>query len=375
MQTDIHRFINMNAMQKDIIELCDGTKPMREIAEHVSPKRGENPEKTLPDIAGFFDYLEERECAFTGKINKEVPHVPERLTFLWVHVTYACNLQCRHCYSLGSLKDELTGKEVSTILDESSSCTDSLVILGGEPFCRDDITEIVEVASAHVGRVDLLTNGTLIDDEKAKILADLNINVQISLEGPDEESNDIIRGKNTFKRALKGIKRLKKQGVTPAVRMTLLKTNMNKIKKIVEFVNKEGLGPVTLGTLQKSQRAYNLVKDLDVTAEELMRAYRRMRELDPAGKYVRFEQVPGIQMRRELCSAGTGMLSVGADGSVYPCPGLMYPEFLAGNVKENPLEEIWKESPVLQKMRLYTTLPGCEECAVRYTCRGRHSEK
>ena len=55
--------------------------------------------------------------------------------------------------------------------------------------------------------------------------------------------------------------------------------------------------------------------------------------------------------KRNLCTAGVRILSIDAEGGVYPCSGLMYPEFLAGSVREDSLEKIWKESPVLKEMQ------------------------
>lgn len=374
--------ISVNAEGKNIIDICDGRKTILEITETISEIKKENPAENLGTILNFFRYMENKKFAFMNPVepDKFTPREADNLVSLWLNITYTCNLRCRHCHSsFGTpLEDELETEELIRIIKEASlfpGC--SLVISGGEPFCREDIFEILETASEHFGNnVTVITNGTLLDDEKVRKLAELTTNVQISLEGPCEESNDAIRGKGVFKKALKAIKCLKRAGITPLVRMTILRTNMDKMDKIIEFVKQENVGPVTMGTLQMSGRAYESLRFIDLTTDELVRTYRHIKELDPHFEYINFNESlrPGITRftRLDLCGAGTAMLSIGADGGVYPCAGLMYPEFLAGNVKETPLEEIWLTAPVLTKIRdlSVSKIPGCKDCSIRYLCGG-----
>ncbi len=374
--------ISVNATGREIIDLCDGKRSIKEITEAISLRKGENPEENLPAILVFFNYLEERKFAFTRplKLEEFSPRKPEKLATLWLNITHECNLHCLHCHSsFGSpLESELTTREIIALMEEVSHFDEcSLVISGGEPFCRKDIAEIVSRASEYFGdKALIVTNGTLITDELAEHLAQSRIDVQISLEGPDEESNDAIRGKGVFGKALKTIRKLKSLGLTPLVRMTLLKSNVNKVREIMEFVNREGLGAVVLGTLQMSGRAHEFLRKIDLTTDELIKAYREIRKLDPDSAFIKFgENIRPAVTRCEkldLCGAGTGILSIGADGGVYPCPGLIYPEFLAGNIREKSLEEIWKESSVLKEIRCLSVskIPGCKDCSIRYLCGG-----
>ncbi|MBU7018863.1 MAG: radical SAM protein [Theionarchaea archaeon] len=379
---EVPNCISVNADGKDIINVCDGRRTIKEITDIISARKGEDPEKNLSAMVAFFDYLENKKFASIEPFVVEgpSPKKPEKLISLWLNITYECNLRCRHCHSsFGSpLENELSTEEIIAVIKESSQFEEcKLVISGGEPFCRDDIFQILKAASDHFkGRVLVITNGTLIDDEKAKALADIPVVVQVSLEGPDEESNDAIRGRGVFRKALKTIRDLKRLGVALIVRMTLLKTNMSKIGETIKFVKREGIGKVVFGTLQRSGRAYEFVKDIDPTTDELIEAYRKMRELDPDFTYIDFVESlkPGVTRgeKVDLCGAGADTLSVGADGGVYPCAGLMYPEFLAGNVKESSLKEIWKKSPVLEEIRSFSVsdIPGCNNCPIRYLCGG-----
>jgi radical SAM protein with 4Fe4S-binding SPASM domain len=56
------------------------------------------------------------------------------------------------------------------------------------------------------------------------------------------------------------------------------------------------------------------------------------------------------QEGRMICSAGYETLSVGADGTAYPCPFLH--DFPLGNLLRDPMSRIWHASTVLEEMRV-----------------------
>jgi len=64
-----------------------------------------------------------------------------------------------------------------------------------------------------------------------------------------------------------------------------------------------------------------------------------------------FEEVPSYNSECGLmvCSAGHDTMSVGADGTAYPCPFLG--SFPLGNLLEKSLRNIWRDSAVLQRLR------------------------
>ena len=52
---------------------------------------------------------------------------------------------------------------------------------------------------------------------------------------------------------------------------------------------------------------------------------------------------------RQLCGVGISSCCMVANGNVYPCAG--WQEMVLGNVKDEPLEKIWNESPKIQYLR------------------------
>ena len=120
-------------------------------------------------------------------------------------LTYACNLACRHCLSSSGKRrpDELTTVEIQRLVDEWAAAGVFYVnIGGGEPMVRHDFFEILEYTVASRIGVNFSTNGTLIDAARARRLAAMDyVDLQVSLDGADADTNDAIRGKRSYARA------------------------------------------------------------------------------------------------------------------------------------------------------------------------------
>jgi MoaA/NifB/PqqE/SkfB family radical SAM enzyme len=100
----------------------------------------------------------------------------------------------------------------------------------------------MEYVTARVQLV-VLTSGVLIDRETAariKLAANGNLMLQISLEGPDARTNDAIRGKGNFDRAVSGIRALVAAGITPVVTTTLTRLNFRRAFETTRYI--AGLG-------------------------------------------------------------------------------------------------------------------------------------
>ena len=72
------------------------------------------------------------------------------------------------------------------------------------------------------------------------------------------------------------------------------------------------------------------------------------------------------------CAIGDAEISISDTGDVYPCHLLHIPQFLAGNIKQQPLEEIYKNSEVLKTCRNATVfeINKCKKCEIKFICGG-----
>lgn len=100
---------------------------------------------------------------------REVLPVPKSLVF---EITERCNLDCAHCYNVWKNDNRPPAKELSTaetltllgrLIDQG---IERIAISGGEPFLRPDLEEIVSYLHGRKVNVLLLSNGTLLAEDR-----------------------------------------------------------------------------------------------------------------------------------------------------------------------------------------------------------------
>ncbi|MEM4756261.1 MAG: radical SAM protein, partial [Candidatus Woesearchaeota archaeon] len=153
---------------------------------------------------------------------------------------------CIFCYDSSGAHDrteELKTEEVKRILDECEAMDVVEVQFGGgEPFLREDFLDLVAHAKRRNLRIFILTNGTLITEEKARSLAAVMDrrfdNIQVSLDGVRSEVHDRQRGvKGNFEKVMAGIRNLQQRGFSPVVNTVLTKLNYEHIPEMIALIS------------------------------------------------------------------------------------------------------------------------------------------
>jgi MoaA/NifB/PqqE/SkfB family radical SAM enzyme len=311
--------------------------------------------------------------------------------FIQWHLTERCNLRCSHCYQSGHGTDELSFAEIREVAEEVSDMlaawseiyeiafSPSFNITGGEPFLRQDLFDILDHLSGRRFALYLLTNGTLIDREKAVRLALTGVEgVQVSIEGP-EEIHDRIRGKGSFAASLRGISFLLDVGITVTLNATLSEINADHFPEMVSLASSIGAQRLGFSRLVPSGRGAGLIKEM-IDKERLRRIYDEIFSLTPQHLEIVTGDPVASQMLTESnsydqgavptsgCAAGLSGLTFLPDGAITPCRRLFIP---LGNVKKDSLREIWATSNVLNALRDRSRYRGkCGACSRWAGCRG-----
>jgi radical SAM protein with 4Fe4S-binding SPASM domain len=310
--------------------------------------------------------------------------------FQW-HLTEKCNLHCLHCYQEKGQFKELTFPEIKETLDEISLMLDdwsknydlafqpSINVTGGEPFLRPDLFLILEEMIHQGYDLYLLSNGTLLDRDKARRLSRLPVRgVQISLEGL-EKTHEALRGKGRFAGAVKGIEYLVEAGIPVTINTTVSEINRKQFLEMIPLAQSLGARRLGFSRLIPAGQGALLSSHL-LKPDQVRELYQEIHSLSPQG----LELVSGDPLYRQLesgppqedlgstphggCAAGVSGLTLMADGTVTPCRRLPVP---LGNVRRDSLRELWSGSPVLEMLRNKNSYLGkCGRCRRWAVCRG-----
>lgn len=142
----------------------------------------------------------------------------EKQTTMQVNITYACNLQCRHCYlECGPKNEERMSREtMQACLDAfKAGGFETMDITGGSPELHPDFEWFLREA-AKLGGVIVRSNLTLYGNGRNRNLleayAETGAHVVASIPFYDESNADLQRGKGVFKRAMESVRALNELG-------------------------------------------------------------------------------------------------------------------------------------------------------------------
>ena len=298
------------------------------------------------------------------------------------NVTNACNMYCAHCYRDAGCKaeDELSTADAKKLLTEIKRAGFQIMIFsGGEPLMRPDILELVKFAS-DLGLFPVFgTNGTLITPQMAKDLKAAGARAMgISLDSLDPAKHDKFRSfPGGWQGAVDGMKNCKAAGLPFQIHTTVMDWNAPELEDMIDFAVEIGARAHHFFFRGPTGRAATIEEE-SLRAEQyedvLTRIMRKQQtvpiELKPtcAPQFLRIAAELGMKSRfHRGCLAGLSYCIISPKGKVQPCAYLK--EYL-GDVRETPFDEIWRNNPVLQKLRTMKYDGGCGACKYQRVCGG-----
>ncbi|MBI5531884.1 MAG: radical SAM protein [Deltaproteobacteria bacterium] len=306
-------------------------------------------------------------------------------------VTEACNLRCRHCHATSSSAgpNELTTEEGKRFLDQLAAMPEfrMLAFSGGEPLVRKDIDELL-AHSTRRGLVNVIaTNGTLIDDARARELRKLGVRgIAVGFDSTDPEIHNAIRRSPTaFDRALRGIQSCKAAGMVVQINYTAMRENLATLPDVIRFCHDIRADIMLCYQLVPMGRGSSIVASA-LTAEDNQQLVQTIRTLQRDAITI-VEPVAAPQYWAHLldrddttakpeepsdtfhgCAAGWGLMYVKPDGHVWPCPFI---PISGGSVRDRTLSDIWQRSEIFLSLRDRSKLKGtCGSCENRNICGG-----
>jgi radical SAM protein with 4Fe4S-binding SPASM domain len=328
----------------------------------------------------------------------------ERRPIVVWNITRRCNLECLHCYSDSAAQvyaGELTQPQCQSVMDDLAAFKVPAVLFsGGEPMIHPHFFEMAEYAVARGLRLTLSTNGTLIDAEAAARIKKIGFSyVGISLDGIGE-THDYFRGKKgAFQKTVAAFRHCKEAGQKVGLRLTLSRSTVDDLDRILDFIEKENIDRVCFYHLVFSGRGANLMdvepprtrvaidKIIDRTAAWQRSGQTREvltvdQPADNAYLYLRMkrENSPRAQEVYDLIkwnggganSSGVGISNIDTQGNVHP--DQFWQSVNLGNVKEQPFSKIWSRTdhPILNGLRnRLPLLKGrCGRCTFKDICGG-----
>jgi radical SAM protein with 4Fe4S-binding SPASM domain len=305
---------------------------------------------------------------------------------------------------------DLTTAECYKVIDDMAKVNPNLflILTGGEPLVRRDIFDIAGYASDKGFTCVLGTNAVLLGKKEARAMRASGLQgASISLDSVDPEKHDRFRQlPGAFKNAIRGIENLKKEGLDFSLHMSVMSWNVSEIPAMIDFARNIGTKVLNFFFLVQTGRGQNIIDIQPAQYREILTYLARaqgvggenanmMGELfsqfgDPwttsmgnaGGVMLRAKCAPHFRKiiyeldqnspmlknyAQGSCPAGKHYCRITPEGDITPCP---YMPVSAGNLRKEPFDQIWNNSPVLNDLREPHLGGRCGECEFSEICGG-----
>jgi radical SAM protein with 4Fe4S-binding SPASM domain len=278
-----------------------------------------------------------------------------------IELTLTCNLRCRHCYNFdrddrgpaschpgGAAPEEpeLRLDEVLALLGDLRAAGCLFVsFTGGEVLSYPHLFEVLDRARDLNLAVQLLSNGTMLQPGIAARLAGYRnlLGVSVSVYGATAAVHDgITQIAGSWRRTWDGAERLRKLGVSVRVKLVVMGPNAHEVAEMRAMADARGFPYLLDLTVTARHDGTRGSLAMRVDHAQLAALYRGpLRDVIPTGKRV-------LDEAAFPCNCARGNCAVSARGDVYPCIAVPW---AAGNIRRQPFAEIWRASPVFERIR------------------------
>ncbi|MBU1557718.1 radical SAM protein [Patescibacteria group bacterium] len=314
----------------------------------------------VSDVENDLDKL----FSLRNEMKKEV-----KLNMLYLLLTDGCNLKCRYCFedtpetsgvfipkkmSLDCVKQSID--YFARLLKKHGSAGGQKIIhlYGGEPMLNP---EAVKIAISHSQKlkskgqlpkdceVAIVTNGTLVDDEFAKLFAENGVTVGLSLDGPRRINNAYRIPQNgttdVFAKVEGCYNLLKKHGVKIGFSSTLSPEVVDNFEEVLNFfVNEIGIQDgICFNILHYNPRINVGERYFQETAKSLIRAFKLFREKSIYEERM-MRKAKAFAFKKPIfcdCGVNGGQIVIAPDGKVGVCQDFVKPrKYFGDELTQNP---------------------------------------
>ena len=294
--------------------------------------------------------------------------------WLLAELTYACPLQCPYCSNpvdYAQHSSELSTEEWKRVFTEARALgAVQLGLSGGEPLTRKDLPELIQHARSLGYYINLISSGYGLTESKIAALKDAGLDhIQISIQAPEKELNDLLAGTESFDQKKRVAKIIKQQGYPMVLCVVIHRKNIHLMQAILEMAEELEADYLELANTQYYGWAHLNRSELlpsreqFIEAEHIAQAYKEKVK----GKMKIYYVVPDLyEDRPKPCMNGWGttFLTIAPDGMALPChEARILPNLNCPNVKDTSIQSIWEESEAFNHFRNFEWMQEpCRSC-------------
>jgi|SRR5271157_1414647 len=234
------------------------------------------------------------------------------------YVTTRCNSRCATCTIWKDPKyksqESSLAERIAILHQLKQMGFKSIDFTGGEPLLYKGLPALIRRARRLGFFTSLTTNGTLYP-RYAEALRGTLVALSFSLDGPDAETHDVIRGIKCYDNTIRSIILARKLGEMVMLKTTVCNDNVSVIPKILELAARYGV-------LVELNPEFAYFGNPPLADDHLFQLFKWWKHPNVivSHAHLRFMLDKGNDIRRSKCPVGTGVLVLAPDNGLYfPC--------------------------------------------------------
>ena len=186
---------------------------------------------------------------FYTYVQKNNGQVGQKTRGIDLNFNNACNLRCKYCFTNSPKGDHVKEYLDYKAIEKLANDADDLGyfefdLQGGELLLQPDkLFKVLEAIKPERFYLYITTNGYHLDEKMAKKLAEYKVSrISVSIDSMDEKIHDEIRGrKDSWRRAMEGLKFVQKHGMDPYLNITVGHYNAHTehLKQLLDYSKKQ----------------------------------------------------------------------------------------------------------------------------------------
>ncbi len=245
---------------------------------------------------------------------------------IFAFITNRCANACRYCFVYdGRQTEDMTLEQFQDLCCQGQGAFEYLTFIGGEPLLHPKLPELMRMALGYGYKISISTSGITARDAKTEEIFSLPIDdVTISLDSHCQQTNDFLRGKGAWRRAIDTATYLKTKGIPFRFTATVCAYNQNDIFRLADLVRDLGAEQLDIHVMSQKGRAAGKFEMSLSPAQWLQIRYQLDQKRYPAPFHISYPlmwyQGDELDEYRTYCDAQTGArLSVMSNCDCYYC--------------------------------------------------------
>lgn len=333
------------------------------------------------------------------QLKKQYFNESSNLHIMYLILTTGCNLACKYCY----IENNVCNNKIEHSMSKATAhiainryidhlknvgLTEAEIILyGGEPLTNwECVKEIARYTKERTDNtnikivVSMVTNGTLLDEEKADFIAEYGLRVGISIDGPKDinDENRIYRAsKNSvYDKVLETVELLIRKKIDFGFSITLSNTFIKNKEDVIEWLKQIKVNGIAYNLYHFSENNEDWEKVYNDQSDFLIESFEKLYESKGLVEDRQFRKLESFKDSKfkfsDCASVGCNQITVRPDGILSICHCYSKTDkYVIGNIYDMTFDDaILSSEATFWKYRAPIFDKECLNCEGIFICGG-----